>query len=51
MCIRDRDHRGQVRAELAPHTRGVLLSSVQGREGLTPYARWAAHAGLSLIHI
>ena len=55
------DHRGQVRAELAPHTRGVLLSSVQGREGLTPYARWAAHAGLwplwalglllSLIHI
>ena len=40
------DHRGQVRAELAPHTRGVLLSSVQGREGLTPYARWAAHAGL-----
>lgn len=40
------DHRGRVQALLAPHTRGVLLGRVQGREGLTPFARWAAHLGL-----
>lgn len=40
------DHRGIVRHRLAPHTRGVLTGSVQGREGLTPFARWAASFGL-----
>jgi len=40
------DHRGIVRFELAPHTRGVLDADVQGRSGLTPYARWASALGL-----
>jgi apolipoprotein N-acyltransferase len=40
------DHRGRVAAQLAPHTRGVLVAEVTGREGLTPYARWAAAFGL-----
>jgi apolipoprotein N-acyltransferase len=40
------DHRGVVQAALAPFTVGVLRATVQGREGLTPFARWAAAAGL-----
>jgi apolipoprotein N-acyltransferase len=40
------DHQGRVTARLAPYTRGVLQGRVQGREGLTPYARWASQAGL-----
>jgi apolipoprotein N-acyltransferase len=40
------DHRGVVTAALAPFTVGVLQAPVQGREGLTPFARWAAAAGL-----
>jgi apolipoprotein N-acyltransferase len=40
------DHRGIVTAALAPHTVGVLTAQVQGRDGLTPFARWAAAAGL-----
>ncbi|MDP3619172.1 MAG: apolipoprotein N-acyltransferase [Ramlibacter sp.] len=40
------DHRGQVITELPRHTRGVLVGEVQGREGLTLYARWVAHTGL-----
>ena len=40
------DHRGVVTAQLAPFTQGVLVATVQGRTGLTPYARWAAAAGL-----
>lgn len=40
------DHRGVVVALLRPFTRGVLESQVQGRVGRTPYARWAAAAGL-----
>ncbi len=40
------DHRGRVTHALAPYTRGVLEASVEGREGLTPFARWAAAAGL-----
>jgi apolipoprotein N-acyltransferase len=40
------DHRGQVVAALAPHTRGSLDSVVEGRQGLTPYARWVAAYGL-----
>lgn len=40
------DHRGVVTARLAPFTQGVLLAEVQGRQGRTPYARWAAAAGL-----
>lgn len=40
------DHRGQVITELPRHTRGVLRGEVEGREGLTLYARWVAHTGL-----
>jgi apolipoprotein N-acyltransferase len=40
------DHQGRVTARLAPYTRGVLQGRVQGRAGVTPYARWAAFAGL-----
>ena len=40
------DHRGRVTAQLEPYTRGVLQGRVQGREGITPYAWWAARAGL-----
>lgn len=36
------DHRGQVSAELPRHTQGVLLGTVEGREGLTLYARWVS---------
>lgn len=35
------DHRGAVTRSLPPHTRGVLESSVQGRDGRTPFAVWA----------
>jgi apolipoprotein N-acyltransferase len=40
------DHRGAVTESLKPYTRGVLEGAVQGRDGATPYARWAAHYGL-----
>jgi apolipoprotein N-acyltransferase len=41
------DHRGRVAALLPTHTRGALDGTVEGREGLTPYARWASRAGLT----
>jgi apolipoprotein N-acyltransferase len=34
-------------AALAPYTRGMLEGRVEGRDGLTPYARWASRAGLA----
>jgi apolipoprotein N-acyltransferase len=37
------DHRARVTQQLAPHQRGVLVGEVTGREGATPFARWAAH--------
>lgn len=40
------DHRGVVQAQLAPFTRGTLAGQVQGREGLTPFVRWASRFGL-----
>jgi apolipoprotein N-acyltransferase len=40
------DHRGQVVAALPRLQRGHLAVRAEGREGLTPYARWAARAGL-----
>jgi apolipoprotein N-acyltransferase len=40
------DHRGVVTAQLPPFTRGVLEGEVQGRTGLTPFARWSARFGL-----
>lgn len=40
------DHRGRVGAWLAPHTQGVLVGEVEGREGSTPYARWVSALAL-----
>ncbi len=40
------DHAGRVTAQLAPFTRGVLQAQAEGRDGTTPYAWWAARAGL-----
>ncbi|MBB5203186.1 apolipoprotein N-acyltransferase [Inhella inkyongensis] len=40
------DHRGQVRARLAPEQVGVLSVEVEGRAGATPYARWLGALGL-----
>jgi apolipoprotein N-acyltransferase len=40
------DHRGRVTHALEPFTRGVLDAGVEGRDGLTPYARWASRFGL-----
>ncbi|MBX9611352.1 MAG: apolipoprotein N-acyltransferase [Burkholderiales bacterium] len=40
------DHRGQVTRELPRLTRGALLGEVEGRDGLTPYARWVSRFGL-----
>lgn len=40
------DHRGQVVKALAPFERAVLQGRVQGRDGLTPYARWVHALGL-----
>ncbi|MGE5115246.1 MAG: apolipoprotein N-acyltransferase, partial [Betaproteobacteria bacterium] len=41
------DHAGRVTAALAPFTQGTLEATVQGRDGLTPYARWCAAFGLA----
>lgn len=40
------DHLGRVTHELPRLTRGVLEAEVEGRAGLTPYARWAGRFGL-----
>jgi len=40
------DHRARVSALLPPFTRGVLDGRFEGRDGLTPYARWTAAFGL-----
>ena len=40
------DHHGRVIHALAPHIQGVLQGSVQGRNGVTPFAWWAGAAGL-----
>ena len=40
------DHTGRVTHLLPRHTRGKLVGEVQGREGITPYAWWAARFGL-----
>jgi apolipoprotein N-acyltransferase len=34
------DHRGRVLVRLAPHVEGALDATVQGMQGLTPYARF-----------
>jgi apolipoprotein N-acyltransferase len=40
------DHRGMVTAQMQPLVRGVLQAEVEGRNGLTPYARVVARFGL-----
>jgi apolipoprotein N-acyltransferase len=40
------DHRARVVAQLPPFTRGMLDAEVEGRVGITPYARWAGAYGL-----
>ena len=40
------DHTGQVTHSLMRHTRGVLVGSVEGRSGITPYAWWVSRLGL-----
>ncbi len=40
------DHTGRVVQALPRYTRDVLRAEVQGREGTTPFAWWAARAGL-----
>ncbi len=40
------DHTGHVAAQLPSFTQGVLRGEVQGRTGLTPFARWASAFGL-----
>ena len=39
------DHRGVVTASLPPFTQGVLEGTVEGRDGLTPFARWTSRFG------
>lgn len=41
------DHRGEVMARLDSFTRGTLDAAVEGRSGLTPFARWASAFGLA----
>ena len=46
------DHTGRVAQSLPRTTRGVLVGTVEGRTGTTPFAWWVARFGLlSLIHI
>ncbi|WP_296444466.1 nitrilase-related carbon-nitrogen hydrolase, partial [Rhodoferax sp. UBA5149] len=40
------DHRARVVAALVRDTRAVLVSEVEGRTGVTPYAGWLARWGL-----
>ena len=40
------DHRGVVTHQLPRLTQGRLVAQVEGRDGLTPYARWAGRWGL-----
>jgi apolipoprotein N-acyltransferase len=40
------DHRGVVTAQMKWFERGVLQAEVEGRHGVTPYAKWAEAYGL-----
>lgn len=39
------DHQGRVTASLPPNQPGVLNGTVEGREGVTPYALWLSRCG------
>jgi apolipoprotein N-acyltransferase len=45
------DHRGVVTHELPRLTRDRLEASVEGRNGITPYARWAGRWGLTPLWV
>ncbi len=40
------DHRGRVTHSMERFTRGALTGTVQGRDGVTPYAWWVSRLGL-----
>jgi apolipoprotein N-acyltransferase len=40
------DHTGVVTGQLTRYTRGVLVGTMQGRSGLTPFAWWVSRFGL-----
>ncbi|NBQ86793.1 MAG: apolipoprotein N-acyltransferase [Betaproteobacteria bacterium] len=40
------DHRGQVTHSVSSHVRAAARGTVQGRDGITPYAAWASKWGL-----
>ena len=40
------DHQGRVTSALARGTRGALVTEVEGRDGVTPFAAWVARFGL-----
>jgi len=41
------DHTGRVTEQLPRFTRGSLTGTFEGRNGLTPFARWAGAWGLA----
>jgi apolipoprotein N-acyltransferase len=43
------NHRGEVTAALPRLVRDRLEADVEGRDGLTPYARWASRWGLAPV--
>ncbi|QHE88742.1 apolipoprotein N-acyltransferase [Hydrogenophaga sp. BPS33] len=45
------DHQGRVTHELQRLTRGRLEATVQGRNGITPYAQWTARWGLAPLWV
>ena len=40
------DHQGRVTSTLARGIRGALVTTVEGRDGVTPFASWVARLGL-----
>jgi apolipoprotein N-acyltransferase len=45
------DHTGRLTASMPRFTQGVLDAEVQGRTGLTPFARWASMFGLAPLAV
>jgi apolipoprotein N-acyltransferase len=45
------DHTGRVVAQLPRFTRGSLIGTYEGRNGLTPFAQWASAWGLSPVWV